>query len=515
MEKLKRFKTATQDSKGFWWAEDSEGNRYAVDPFSEVDSESGDEFTGYREVDRQNEANVGQQGAGLPMDSWRWKSGQILTPQDMQQISQIMSLPGRLVGVDGPMSVEQYLADPRSTVKVENGQYVYRPEQAKGDWESIDRESFLESLGAIPFIAGSFALPYLSSLGVIGPGASVMGQTGNMNFLGDMTNLTGAAEGAAGAAGSSAINEVGSFTGDPTQGWNVYDTLANPTGIESGTITGTLDGGTFNNALEMGGDTWSNAIDEVGSFTGDSSAGWNVSDTVGGTGGGTVADNINWNTIDETGSFTGDSSQGWNVSGTSQGGILSEIARKLGLPGVEEMMKKSQTNPFLSTLIRGLTLYQQGKTGDEALDLMRQGIERSDPFGSQRQFYQDRLKQSYTDPNFFKNDPTLSGIRNMAMNDVSRTAAARGYNNSSNLLYNIGQRLSDEGTKYALGYQNQLGQLAGGGISPAGVAQASAQGANLVTQQGNQQSGNWGNFISSLPNAINQVDKLTTPSSMP
>lgn len=178
-------------------------------------------------------------------------------------------------------------------------------------------------------------------------------------------------------------------------------------------------------------------------------------------------------------------------------------------------MKKSQTDPFLSTLIRGLTLYQQGKTGDEALDLMRQGIERSDPFGSQRQFYQDRLKQSYTDPNFFKNDPTLSGIRNMAMNDVSRTAAARGYNNSSNLLYNIGQRLSDEGTKYALGYQNQLGQLAGGGISPAGVAQASAQGANLVTQQGNQQSGNWGNFISSLPNAINQVDKLTTPSSMP
>ncbi len=204
MAKPRLFRTATQDSKGFWWAEDGDGNRYAVDPFSEVDSESGDEFTGYREVDRQNEANVGQQGAGLPMDSWRWKSGQVLTPQDMQEISRIMSLPGRLVGVNGPMSVEQYLADPRSAVKVENGQYVYRPEQAQGDWESVDRESFMQSLGALPFVLGGFAAPYLSSLGVIGPGAGVMGSTGNMQFLGDVANAVGGASGAAGAAGAAA-----------------------------------------------------------------------------------------------------------------------------------------------------------------------------------------------------------------------------------------------------------------------------------------------------------------------
>lgn len=515
MAKPRKFATAYQDSKGFWWSEDEDGNKIPVDPYTDDEG-----FTGYKQVDRRFTEDT-TTGAGLSPDAWRWKSGQVLTPQDMQEISRVMSTPGAYVGVDGPMSVEQYLADPRSAVKVENGQYVYRPEQAKGDWESIDRESFMESLGAIPFIAGSFALPYLSSLGVIGPGASVMGQTGNMNFLGDMTNLAANTASPITAAGGGAaeLASVGE-TGSSMLGETLPNSLAPTTGTyeqlyemapQSNPLELTQN---FSESLNPTLNELTNPINPVN--TNLTTEGMNTIDelinsiTSGGT-----------QTVGSVGSGVGSIASGVGVSNlvsgatTAAGGIFSEIARALGLPGVEEMMKKSQTDPFLSTLIRGLTLYQQGKTGDEALDLMRQGIERSDPFGPQRQFYQDRLKQSYTDPNFFKNDPTLSGIRNMAMNDVSRTAAARGYNNSSNLLYNIGQRLSDEGTKYALGYQNQLGQLAGGGISPAGVAQASAQGANLVTQQGNQQSGNWGNFISSLPNAINQVDKLTTPSSMP
>jgi hypothetical protein len=216
MAQPRLFANAIQDAKGFWWAEDADGNRYAVDPYSDED------FTGYRQVDRRFEETSTPQGAGLPMDSWRWQSGQVLTPQDMAQVAQIMSTPGAYVGVNGPMSVDQYLADPRSAVKVENGQYVYRPEQAQGDWESIDRESFMQSLGALPFVLGGFAAPYLSSLGVIGPGAGVMGSTGNMQFLGDVANVAGAAEGAAGAAGAA--------TGGYEQTFNL-GTQSNPLSI--------------------------------------------------------------------------------------------------------------------------------------------------------------------------------------------------------------------------------------------------------------------------------------------
>lgn len=148
--------------------------------------------------------------AGFNADANSFTPGQVLDPSYVGMVINRLNQPGYYNGVSG-MDLQKYLADPRSVVKVENGKFVYRPELAKPvdssgvpDFISTDRESFMQSLGALPFVLGGFAAPYLSSLGVIGPGAGVMGSTGNMQFLGDMANVAGAAEGAAGAAGSSA-----------------------------------------------------------------------------------------------------------------------------------------------------------------------------------------------------------------------------------------------------------------------------------------------------------------------
>lgn len=152
-----------------------------------------------------------------------WAPGTVLTPQQAQQVVSRIALPGHYVGGDG-MTMEKYLSDPRSAIKVEGGQYVYRPEAAKGDFESIDRESLMESLGAFPFVLSAFAAPFAASLGVIGPGAGVMGSAEFPTFLGD---AAGAASGAGGAA--SGLNAVNSFdTGAMGEilGTNVGDAAA-------------------------------------------------------------------------------------------------------------------------------------------------------------------------------------------------------------------------------------------------------------------------------------------------
>lgn len=160
-----------------------------------------------------------------------WAPGTVLTPQQAQQVVSRIALPGHYVGGDG-MTMEKYLSDPRSAIKVEGGQYVYRPEAAKGDFESIDRESLMESLGAFPFVLSAFAAPFAASLGVIGPGAGVMGSAEFPTFLGD---AAGAASGAGAGAVSTAAdginwgsdifdpNVASTFTGDASAGWNVSE----------------------------------------------------------------------------------------------------------------------------------------------------------------------------------------------------------------------------------------------------------------------------------------------------
>lgn len=151
----------------------------------------------------------------------------------------------------------------------------------------------------------------------------------------------------------------------------------------------------------------------------------------------------------------------------------------------------------------------QSSQNSKALqDMLNRASAQGDPFGSQRPFYQDMLKQSYTDPNFFSNNAVFKGLNDVAMSDAQRVAAARGYNNSSNVLYDVADRVQKTGMNYANQFQGQLGQLAGGGISPATSAQISANAANQVTQANQQTNGALGSTLANLPNLINGIKGL-------
>jgi hypothetical protein len=162
------------------------------------------------------------------------------------------------------------------------------------------------------------------------------------------------------------------------------------------------------------------------------------------------------------------------------------------------------SSPLLQGAGALLSYFQDQNRLGTLNDTTKSAADKADPFASQRGFYQDKLKQSYMDPNFFQNDPTFSGMRNIAMNDVQKAAAARGYNNSTNVLHNIGSRINDEGLKYANLYQGQLAQNAGAGISPATGAGIQAQGAQLASNTQNSSNANIGSFLQTLPSIAKQ-----------
>jgi hypothetical protein len=93
-------------------------------------------------------------------------------------------------------------------------------------------------------------------------------------------------------------------------------------------------------------------------------------------------------------------------------------------------------------------------------------MQQQDPFGSQRGFYQDQLRQSYTDPNFLQNNPTFQAMLDPALRQVRANMAARGLNNSGNALHEIMRTGTETAAKYMLPFQTMTGQFAGSGIDP-------------------------------------------------
>ena len=152
-------------------------------------------------------------------------------------------------------------------------------------------------------------------------------------------------------------------------------------------------------------------------------------------------------------------------------------------------------------------LQSKGISGDLA-NALSAAADRGDPFSSQRGYYQDQLKQSYSDPNFFNNSPVFKGMRDTIINDVGRTMSAQGYSGSPNTLYEIADRLQKTGMNYATQFQGQLAQNAGAGISPGTSAAIAAQGANTVAQSQKQANGALGATLGNLPNLINGIQGL-------
>ena len=138
----------------------------------------------------------------------------------------------------------------------------------------------------------------------------------------------------------------------------------------------------------------------------------------------------------------------------------------------------------------------------DLLDLMRQTSEQADPFKTQRPFYQDLLRQSYNDPNFFQTNPALKGLRDMTTNDTNRSMAAQGFNMSGNQMMELGNRLQQTQMQFALPFQQQLAQNAGANINPASGALLAGQIGTAAATAGNNALGNLGYALNPMINNL-------------
>lgn len=378
--------------------------------------------------------------------------------------------------VDGAenLSFEQYLNDPRSPLKVENGQVVWRPEKMQGDFQGKDLESFMDVISPIM----SVALPALG-------GAT-------LSYLGGMGSAAGASSGFLGDAASTGAGGLGEFSG--SMAWDApglqggtyalkdlaTDTLGDFSLAGQGTGYGGV--GTAGQGLSLGAGSTGGAIGDMAASLA-SQAGVDALAPISGIGAGTGA-----------GLGLQAAGTGANIAGT--GSWFDTLFDTIQTPGVQSLLKGG------ATLLEAI---QQSGNADKLQAAIDAAANRGDPFGSQRGFYQNMLRDSYTDPNFWKNNAVFKGINDVAVNDASRAAAARGYNNSSNVLYDIADRIQKTGMNYATNFQGQLAQNAGAGIAPGTAASIAATGAQQVNQANQQSQGATGALIRDLPNIVQGI----------
>ena len=135
-----------------------------------------------------------------------------------------------------------------------------------------------------------------------------------------------------------------------------------------------------------------------------------------------------------------------------------------------------------ATLGSGMGAFRGYRNANEIRDARNRAVNRSDPFGSQRQGYQGLLAQSYLNPDFFENDPAFRGQRENAMNQTNRMMAGQGYNMSGNQLQELNRTGINEGYKYADKYRQGLSGLAGGNINPGMAGQLDLYGTQMAGQ---------------------------------
>lgn len=331
----------------------------------------------------------------------------------------------------------------------------------------------------------------IPALAIGGMGAGLLGNLG----IGPLAE--GAAVGDTGASAGGALGEFGGaggglgegISGAMNFGESFLPTLSTPGATTFSPLSGieTMAGG-----LGGGGSLISSGLGGLGNVLG-SIAGGGVS----GLGGLT-------DILQTIGGNTG----GLEFGTGGEGSIWSSIGKLLGTAGQTlggAQGAQSGLSPLLKLLGGGLEWYQSGQNADKLAEAIKAASEKADPFASQRPFYQDMLKQSYSDPNFFNNNPVFAGMRDIAVNDVGRKMSALGYNGSGNILHEIADRIQKQGMNYATQFQGQLAQNAGAGISPGVGASIAAQGANQVMQANQQQNGAMGNTLANIPGALSQV----------
>lgn len=161
----------------------------------------------------------------------------------------------------------------------------------------------------------------------------------------------------------------------------------------------------------------------------------------------------------------------------------------------------SSENPGTNWLGMGMDLYQLSGQRDfqkGLLDTMNRAVDKSDPFASERPFYQQQFRNMQTDPNWMQNDSVLNNISNDALRRVSAQNAAKGYLNSGNILHDLTRTATETNANYALPRMQMAGQAAGAFNDPSRTGGIMAQMAPIAGLAGLAQNQTLGNMVGRL-----------------
>ena len=307
-------------------------------------------------------------------------------------------------------------------------------------------------------ITGSGVLDsILSPTNPVTAGSSAISGAGNLagNITSDVLN---GASTAAGSGVSGAFN-LSQLAQDPSSILHVgdTDTMLPGTSLASGNsgITGLTQGGSgigLTNAASTGGAV---ASDVLGA---------------GGTSALTAADGL--------GGLA--SSLGGGLVGTAGGVVpaataaaasaadfsVPEFLSNLFNTGATNFMKDPLKNS--TTLLGSLISYLQGQgQSDDLANLLKQGLSQSDPFGSQRAYYAQRLKDTYTNPVGVQKSPEYQAVHARELEALERADAAQGRRSQYGAR---AEKMDQNFMEYLNKERATLAGLAGSGISPSQVS---------------------------------------------
>ena len=186
---------------------------------------------------------------------------------------------------------------------------------------------------------------------------------------------------------------------------------------------------------------------------------------------------------------------GSGVAAAAQGtGSITDYISNLFNSGVDNFMKDPVKNT--GTLLSGLVSYLQGQgqAGDLS-NLLKNSLAQADPFGSQRAYYAQRLKDTYTNPVGVQKSPEYQAVHARELDALERADAAQGRRSQYGAR---AEKMDQNFMEYLNKERSTLAGLAGSGISPSQVA-------NLSTTLGVGSSNAQVNSTGQLMFALNQL----------
>ena len=175
---------------------------------------------------------------------------------------------------------------------------------------------------------------------------------------------------------------------------------------------------------------------------------------------------------------------------------VPEFLSNLFNTGATNFMKDPLKNS--TTLLGGLISYLQGQgQSDDLAKLLKQGLSQSDPFGSQRAYYAQRLKDTYTNPVGVQKSPEYQAVHARELEALERADAAQGRRSQYGAR---AEKMDQNFMEYLNKERATLAGLAGSGISPSQVSDLTK---TLGVGSSNAQINSTGQLLFALDQILN------------